>query len=178
MCRLPASRFVVPKEKERAEVIVENPPTGFDFRKGETYTFKYSFRAKEGMRVSGSSTRFGQLKGSSGGFLLKGDPLMAITATNDGLNVRFANLDSNRRNGMDRFLSWEAATGEWVHVVITTTFGRSMKVRFGVILYVRLPLKRLEYRRSTCMRDVIGYTTDVLRSSLPLLRGDEKCVRV
>lgn len=30
---------------------------------------------------------------------------------------------------METFLNWEEATGEWVHVEIKTTFGKSMTVR-------------------------------------------------
>lgn len=39
------------KKEERSEVKVQEGPEGFDFFKGETYTYKYSFRAKEGMKV-------------------------------------------------------------------------------------------------------------------------------
>lgn len=45
------SRFVVKKKEERSEVKIQEGPEGFDFFKGETYTYKYSFRAKEGMKV-------------------------------------------------------------------------------------------------------------------------------
>ncbi|CAM9466102.1 unnamed protein product [Ascophyllum nodosum] len=127
----PCSRFVVPKEEERAEVIVQDGPERFHFKKGEAYVFKYSFRAKEGMRVATYSTRLGQLKGSSNGFLLEGDPMMQIAATNDGINVRFSNLEDEWINGIDNFLSWEDATGDWVHVQIRTTFGKSMQVDFS-----------------------------------------------
>ncbi|CAB1096171.1 unnamed protein product [Ectocarpus sp. CCAP 1310/34] len=117
----PCSRFIVPKEKERAEA--QKGVGGFQFAKGETYIFKYSFRAKDGMKVSGSSTRLGQMKGVSGGFQLKGNPLFSVTANNNGINVRFNNEDDDNVEGMDEFLSWEDATGEWVHVEIQTTFG-------------------------------------------------------
>lgn len=84
-------RFYVEKEIERAEVVVVDGPTGFDFVKGETYVFTYSFRAKQDMRVASYSTRFGQLKGASNGFLLSGDPMFSLRATNDGINVYFSN---------------------------------------------------------------------------------------
>lgn len=45
-------RFVVKKKEERSEVKVQEGPEGFGFYEGETYTFKYSFRAKEGMKVA------------------------------------------------------------------------------------------------------------------------------
>lgn len=122
------TRFIVPKEKERAEILLQQGVGGFQFKKGEKYIFKYSFRAKEGMKVSGSSTRFGQMKGVSDGFQLLGNPLYSVTANNNGINVRFNNEDSDRVEGMDEFLSWEDAAGEWVHVQITTTFGKSMDV--------------------------------------------------
>lgn len=122
------TRFLVPKEKERAEILLQKGVGGFQFKKGESYVFKYSFRAKDGMRVSGSSTRFGQMKGVSDGFQLLGNPLYSVTANNNGLNVRFNNEDSDRVDGMDEFLSWEDAVGEWVHVQIKTTFGKSMEV--------------------------------------------------
>lgn len=122
------TRFIVPKEKERAEVLLQKGVGGFQFKKGETYVFKYSFRAKDGMRVSGSSTRFGQMKGVSDGFQLLGNPLFSVTANNNGINVRFNNQESDKVDGMDEFLSWEDATGEWIHVQITTTFGKSMEV--------------------------------------------------
>ncbi|CAM9093516.1 unnamed protein product [Pylaiella littoralis] len=127
----PCSRFIVPKEKERAEVLLQKGVGGFQFKKGETYVFKYSFRAKDGMRVSGSSTRFGQMKGVSDGFQLLGNPLFSVTANNNGINVRFNNQESDKVDGMDEFLSWEDATGEWIHVQITTTFGKSMEVSFS-----------------------------------------------
>lgn len=40
------------KDEERSETKVNEGPEGFDFFKGETYTIKYSFKAKEGMKVS------------------------------------------------------------------------------------------------------------------------------
>lgn len=122
------SRFSVPKEQERVEVLAQKGVGGFEFQKGEEYVFKYSFRAREDMRVSGSSTRIGQMKGVSGGFQLQGNPLFSLTANNNGINVRFNNKDSDSVEGMDEFLSWEDATGEWVHVEIKTTFGKSMEV--------------------------------------------------
>jgi len=33
-------------------VKIQEGPEGFGFYKGETYTYRYSFRAKEGMKVS------------------------------------------------------------------------------------------------------------------------------
>lgn len=45
-------RFVVKKEEERSETKVNEGPEGFDFNEGETYTIKYSFKAREGMKVS------------------------------------------------------------------------------------------------------------------------------
>lgn len=107
---------------------MQNGPEGFNFKKGEKYVFKYSFRVPLGIRVATYSTRFGQLKGSSLGYLLEGDPLMQVAATNEGINVRFSNLQGVWFNGMEKFLSWEAALGEWVHVEIKTTFGKSMEV--------------------------------------------------
>lgn len=90
--------------------------------------FRYSFRARDKMKVSGSSTRFGQMKGVSRGFQLKGNPLFSITANNNGINARFNNEDYDRVEGMDEYLSWEDSTGEWVNVEIKTTFGKSMEV--------------------------------------------------
>lgn len=46
------TRFVVKKDEERSETKVNEGPDGFDFNKGEKYTFKYSFKPREGMRVS------------------------------------------------------------------------------------------------------------------------------
>lgn len=122
-------RFIVPKSKERAEIVVQNGPEGFNFERGESYVFKFSFKAKEGMRVATYSTRFGQLKGSSGGYQLSGDPVFALVATNDGINVWFSNLESDKILALDEPLSWEEATGEWVNVVVETTFGKSMQVQ-------------------------------------------------
>lgn len=80
------------------------------------------------MKVSGSSTRLGQMKGVSSGFQLKGNPLFSVTANNNGINVRFNNEESGNVEGMDEYLSWEDSLGEWVHVEIKTTFGKSMEV--------------------------------------------------
>lgn len=91
--------------------------------------FRYSFRARDSMKVSGSSTRLGQMKGVDNGFQLKGNPLFSLTANNNGINVRFNNEDSDNVEGMDEYLSWEDSIGEWVHVEIKTTFGKSMEVR-------------------------------------------------
>lgn len=99
------------------------------FLKGESYVFKYSFRAAEGMRVSGYSTRFGQMKGVHNGYQLSGQPMFMLAATNDGINVRFSSDPESTTEGMDEFLSWEDATGEWVHVEIVVTFGKYMEVR-------------------------------------------------
>lgn len=119
------------KEKERAEVKVQEGPPGFDFRKGDKYIFKYSFRAKEGMKVAKRFTHLGQLKGSKNGYMVKGDPIYSLTANNDGLMVRFSNKESieDFHPGMEKHLKWEDATGEWVHVEIITVFGKSMEVR-------------------------------------------------
>lgn len=118
------------KDEERSEVKVKSGPNGFDFRKGDRYIFKYSFRAKEGMRVASSFTHLGQLKGSKGGYFIFGVPIYSLTANNDGLMVRFSNLESikNFIPGMQKHLSWEDATGQWVHVEIDTVFGESMEV--------------------------------------------------
>ena len=123
-------RFILPKGAERAEVKVQEGPEGFGFRKGEKYIFKYSFRAKEGMRVSKRFTHLGQLKGSKGGYMVKGDPIFSLTANNRGLMVRFSNKESidDYVDGMETHMDWDAATGEWVHVEIQTVFGRSMEV--------------------------------------------------
>lgn len=93
--------------------------------------FSYSFRARDNMKVSGSSTRFGQMKGVSDGKQVSGTPLLAVTATNDGLDVRFSNDGAGYIKGIKEPLSWEDATGEWVHVQIKTTFGQSMEVCIG-----------------------------------------------
>lgn len=122
------ARFIVPKESERAEVLLQQGVGGFQFKKGESYVFRYSFRARDKMKVSGSSTRIGQMKGVSGGFQLKGNPLFSLTANNNGINVRFNNDDYDKVEGMDEYLSWEDSMGEWVHVEIKTTFGKSMEV--------------------------------------------------
>ncbi|CAM9466172.1 unnamed protein product, partial [Ascophyllum nodosum] len=45
----PCSRFIVAKNEERSEVKVQEGPEGFPFLYGETYIFKYSFQAVEGM---------------------------------------------------------------------------------------------------------------------------------
>lgn len=121
-------RFIVPKEQERAEVLVKNAPAGFKFKKGESYVFSYSFRARDNMRVSGSSTRFGQIKGVNDGKQVSGTPLLAVTATNDGLHVRLSNDGAGYIRAMEESLSWEDSAGEWVHVEVKTTFGKSMEV--------------------------------------------------
>lgn len=128
-------RFIAPNEHEHAELVVQEGPEGFDFKYAQTYVFKYSFQAKEGMRVSGSSVRLGQMKAFANGYQMGGDPLFSITANNDGVNVRFANLEEDLVEGMGEFLIWEGATGEWVHVGINTTFGISMEVRFDVLYF-------------------------------------------
>lgn len=75
-------------------------------------------------------THLGQLKGSKGGYMIKGDPIYSLTANNDGLMVRFSNLESidDFYPGFDKHLDWKKALGQWVHVKITTVFGKSMKV--------------------------------------------------
>lgn len=62
--------------------------------------------------------------------MIKGDPIYSLTANNDGLMVRFSNLESieDFHPGFEKHLSWGKATGRWVHVKITTVFGTSMKV--------------------------------------------------
>ena len=118
------------KEEERAEVKVQRGPKGFHFKKGEGYTYRYSFKAKKGMRVATRFTHLGQLKGSKGGYMIKGDPIYSLTANRHGLNVRFSNLESieDYHDGFEKHLDWEKAAGEWVHVKITTVFGESMEV--------------------------------------------------
>lgn len=124
-------RFIVSKDEERAEVKVMEGPEGFPFLKHEKYIFRYSFQAKEGMRVARRFTHLGQLKGSKNRRMLKGDPIYSLTANHHGLNVRFSNLESieDFHNGMGKHLDWDKATGEWVHVKVTTVFGESMEVR-------------------------------------------------
>lgn len=109
---------------------MQEGPEGFPFLKNEKYTFKYSFRAVEDMKVATRFTHLGQLKGSAGGYMIKGDPIYSLTANKYGLMVRFSNLESieDFHPGMEEFLDWEDATGEWVHVEIVTTFGQSMEV--------------------------------------------------
>lgn len=66
--------------------------------------------------------------------MVKGDPIYSLTANHHGLMVRFSNKDSieDYIDGMEEALDWEEATGEWVHVKITTVFGKSMEVRGSV----------------------------------------------
>ncbi|CAN0079165.1 unnamed protein product [Ectocarpus fasciculatus] len=73
----------------------------------------------------------GEFGGSAGGYMIKGDPIYSLTANKHGLHVRFSNLESieDYHDGLDMPLDWDAATGEWVHVEIITTFGKSMVVR-------------------------------------------------
>lgn len=110
---------------------VKKGPEGFTFLKGDHYIFKYSFRAVDGMKVAKRFTHLGQLKGSIGGYMIKGDPIYSLTANNNGINVRFSNKESieDYVDGMEEHLDWEDATGEWVHVEIDTVFGEYMKVR-------------------------------------------------
>ncbi|CAN0343649.1 unnamed protein product, partial [Ectocarpus sp. 12 AP-2014] len=77
------------------------------------------------------STRAPGNRGSAGGYMIKGDPIYSLTANKHGLHVRFSNLESieDYHDGLDMPLDWDAATGEWVHVEIITTFGKSMVVR-------------------------------------------------
>ena len=123
-------RFIVAKKAERAEVKVNEGPEGFPFLKHQKYIFRYSFQAKEGMRVAKKYTHLGQLKGSKNGNFVKLDPIYSLTANNDGLMVRFSNRDSteNFHPGLEKHLDWDKATGKWVHVKITTVFGESMEV--------------------------------------------------
>ena len=124
------NRFIVAKESERAEVKVQEGPKGFPFLKHQKYIFRYSFQAKEGMRVAKRFTHLGQLKGSKDRRMIKGDPIYSLTANNEGLNVRFSNRESieDYHDGMEKHLDWDKAAGEWVHVKITTVFGESMEV--------------------------------------------------
>lgn len=78
----------------------------------------------------------GQLKGTIGkgkvkGVMIKGDPIFSLTANNHGIMVRFSNRDTteNFHEGLEKHLSWSDSTGQWVHVKIQTTFGKSMVVR-------------------------------------------------
>lgn len=82
------------------------------------------------MKVATRFTHLGQLKGSAGGYMIKGDPIYSLTANKYGLMVRFSNLESieDFHAGLDDYLDWEDATGEWVHVEIITVFGTSMEV--------------------------------------------------
>lgn len=76
-------------------------------------------------------THLGQLKGSKGGYMIEGDPVYSLTANDKGLQVRFSNKDTivDFEPGLSTALDWEAATGKWVHVKITTVFGKSMEVK-------------------------------------------------
>eukprot|EP00904_Undaria_pinnatifida_P008919 jgi/Undpi1/5157/HiC_scaffold_19.g08508.m1 len=129
----PCSRFIVKKEAERSEVKVQQGPSGFPFKKNERYVFKYSFRAVESMKVATRFTHLGQIKGSKGGYMIKGDPIYSLTANKYGLMVRFSNKDTieDFHPGLEKYLNWEDATGEWVDVKITTVFGRSMEVEIS-----------------------------------------------
>lgn len=62
--------------------------------------------------------------------MVKGDPIYSLTANHRGLQVRFSNKDSieDYVDGFSKGLDWENATGKWVHVKITTVFGKSMEV--------------------------------------------------
>ena len=124
-------RFVVAKDAERAEVKVKDGIDGFPFQRGEEYIFKYSFKPKEGMQVGKLFTILGQLKGDTGEEMIKGVPIYSIVANDDGIMVRFSNLDSidDHYKGLDDFLSWEDALGKWVHVKVTTVLGESREVR-------------------------------------------------
>ena len=110
-------RFIVDKDEERAEVKVQEGPAGFPFLKGETYIFKYSFKAKEGMEVAKRFTHIGQLKGSANGYMVKGDPIYSLTANHHGLQVRFSNKESieDFHPGMEEELEW------WVTVLFETS---------------------------------------------------------
>lgn len=61
---------------------------------GDRYVIKYSVKPIEDMRVAKKFTHIGQLKGSKGGKMIKGDPIYSLTANNNGLMVRFSNLES------------------------------------------------------------------------------------
>lgn len=62
--------------------------------------------------------------------MVHGVPIYSLTANTDGLMVRFSNLESieDFYAGFNKALSWEDMHGKWVHVKITTVFGKSMKV--------------------------------------------------
>lgn len=81
-------------------------------------------------QVAKRFTHFGQLKGSKNGYMVSGDPIYSLTANHHGLMVRFSNKESIKdyADGMSTALDWEDATGKWVHVKITTVFGKSMEV--------------------------------------------------
>lgn len=83
------------------------------------------------LKVADKFTHFGQLKGSLNGYMVYGDPIYSLTANSDGIMVRFSNKESIEifHEGLSEHLSWEDASGEWVHVKITTVFGQSMEVR-------------------------------------------------
>ncbi|CAM9124200.1 unnamed protein product [Hapterophycus canaliculatus] len=72
----------------------------------------------------------GDKSGSANGYMVKGDPIYSLTANKHGLHVRFSNRESieDYHDGFDEPLDWEDCTGEWVHVEIVTTFGKSMVV--------------------------------------------------
>lgn len=131
---------MVKKDEERSEVKVKAGPEGFSFLKHERYVFKYSFRAKEGMKVSKRYTHLGQLKGAvDPKSMISGDPIYSLTANTDGLMVRFSNRDTtdNFIEGLEKHLDWNQATGQWVHVTITTVFGESMEVNKSQAEYRR-----------------------------------------
>ncbi|CAM9880751.1 unnamed protein product [Ectocarpus sp. 12 AP-2014] len=131
----PCSRFIVPKNVQRAETKVAYGPEGFPFLKGERYIYKYSFRAVEGMKLGKRFTHIGQIKGAyNGGQTVDGDPIVSISANLDGLHVRFSNIDKTIPDYYTHdswYRNWEDATGEWVHVTIDTVFGESMEVEFA-----------------------------------------------
>ncbi|CAB1107577.1 unnamed protein product [Ectocarpus sp. CCAP 1310/34] len=131
----PCSRFIVPKNVQRAETKVAYGPEGFPFLKGERYIYKYSFRAVEGMKLGKRFTHIGQIKGAyNGGQTVDGDPIVSISANLDGLHVRFSNIDKTIPDYYTHdswYRNWEDATGEWVHVTIDTVFGEFMEVEFA-----------------------------------------------
>ncbi|CAN0313276.1 unnamed protein product [Ectocarpus sp. 6 AP-2014] len=131
----PCSRFIVPKNVQRAETKVAYGPEGFPFLKGERYIYKYSFRAVQGMKLGKRFTHIGQIKGAyNGGQTVDGDPIVSISANLDGLHVRFSNIDKTIPDYYTHdswYRKWEDATGEWVHVTIDTVFGESMEVKFA-----------------------------------------------
>lgn len=90
--------------------------------------------------------------------LLRSGPCLSIFGMHAvSIQVRFSNKESidDYVPGMEEFLPWEDATGEWVHVEIVTVFGKSMEVSFANHEHVRAGKK--------CAQNA----TDSARPSLP-----------